>query len=89
MQRVNLQTELVKLLGPQATFQGLQELAITTIQKEFSPVVTIIGTGSRKSLLFILPAAFSTRVTIVIVPLVSLRQNMLERCNHLSISYIE
>jgi superfamily II DNA helicase RecQ len=46
-----------------------------------SPIVAIIGTGAGKSVLFILPASVSSRVTIVVVLLVALRFNIKEQCN--------
>ena len=45
-----------------------------------SPVVVIIGTGAGKSMTFMLPAACSTGVTIVVVPLVSLRGDLKDQC---------
>jgi superfamily II DNA helicase RecQ len=46
-----------------------------------SPVVAIIGIEAGKSVLFILPTSVSSRVTIVVVPLVALQFDMKERCN--------
>jgi superfamily II DNA helicase RecQ len=43
-----------------------------------SPVVAIIGIGAGKSVLFILSASVSSRVTIVVVLLVALRFDMKE-----------
>jgi superfamily II DNA helicase RecQ len=50
-----------------------------------SPVVAIIGTGAGKSVLFILPASVSSRVTIIVVLLVALRFDMKERCKQLGL----
>lgn len=50
-----------------------------------SPVVAIIGIGVGKSVLFMLPASVSSRLTIVVVPLTSLRDDMVERCNRIGI----
>jgi superfamily II DNA helicase RecQ len=46
-----------------------------------SSVVAIIGIGAGKSILFILPASISSRVTIVVVLLVVLRFNIKKQCN--------
>jgi superfamily II DNA helicase RecQ len=46
-----------------------------------SPIVAIIGTEAGKSVLFILPAFISSRVTIIVVLLVVLRFNIKERCD--------
>jgi superfamily II DNA helicase RecQ len=44
-------------------------------------------TGGGKSLLFLLPASYEiSRTTVVIVPLISLRANVVRRCHKLSIS---
>ena len=46
-----------------------------------SLVVAVMGTSVDKSVLFILPAAASRPgVTIVVVPLDSLRSNIVDRC---------
>lgn len=54
-----------------------------------SPIVAIIGTGARKSILFMLPASVSSGVSIVIVPLVLLREDMKARCDRLGIACVE
>jgi superfamily II DNA helicase RecQ len=46
-----------------------------------SLVVVIISIEVGKSMLFILPTFVSSGVTIVVVPLVTLRFDMKERCN--------
>lgn len=50
-----------------------------------SLVVVIIGTGAGKSVLFMLPASVSFKLTIVVVPLVALRIDIKERCERLEI----
>jgi superfamily II DNA helicase RecQ len=54
-----------------------------------SPVVAIMGTGAGKSILFMLPASVSSGVTVVVVPLVSLREDMKARCDKLGITCVE
>jgi superfamily II DNA helicase RecQ len=46
-----------------------------------SPVVAIIGTEVDKSMLFILPASISSRVTIVVMLLVTLQFNIKKQYN--------
>jgi hypothetical protein len=46
-----------------------------------SPIVAIIGIGVGKSILFILLASISSRVTIVVVLLVALQFNIKEQYN--------
>jgi len=66
-----------------AGFRRIQEAALQAIihnNKAF--VLAIMLTGSSKSLLFMLLAVASQdRITIVIVPIVALRQDMCERSN--------
>lgn len=52
------------------------------------PRVTIVmRTGGGKSLFFMIPAAGSTDgVTVVVVPVVSLRQDLVDRCEKVGIS---
>ena len=53
-------------------------------------MVQVIGTGGGKSLSFILPAWSSPRgISIVVVLLIILRADILERCRQLGILYIE
>ncbi|KAL6399580.1 hypothetical protein AUP68_00560 [Ilyonectria robusta] len=55
-----------------------------------SPIVVVMGTGTGKSLCFMLPAASCPGgVTVVVVPLVSLQGDMLDRCQKLNISCAE
>ncbi|KAF2174793.1 P-loop containing nucleoside triphosphate hydrolase protein [Zopfia rhizophila CBS 207.26] len=54
-----------------------------------SPIVVIMGTGAGKSMAFMLPASCSTGVTIVIVPLTSLRGNLKDRCDEVGIECVE
>jgi superfamily II DNA helicase RecQ len=48
-----------------------------------------MGTGSGKSMLFMLPASVSTGVMIVVVPLVTLHENILDRCREMGITAVE
>ena len=89
MKTVNLDRLLVQLVGEGASFRGIQRQAIQAIVQQKSPVVTIIGTGAGKSLLFMLPAACSDGLTIVVVPLISLREDLKRRCSEAGISYVE
>jgi hypothetical protein len=45
-----------------------------------SPVIAIIGTGSSKSLTFILPALTSTGVTVLVISLLALKANLQDCC---------
>ena len=53
-------------------------------------VVVILPIGARKSLLFMLPyTLLDTSITIVVVPLVALRRDLLRRLRELRIDHIE
>ena len=87
MRQIDIDLALRQLIGPHAQFRGIQREAITAIMAGVSPVVAIMGTGGGKSLLFMLPAycaaqAFGNQlhVTVVVVPMVSLRQDLARRC---------
>jgi superfamily II DNA helicase RecQ len=61
------------MLGSKARFCGLQEPVLQAIMKHQSPIIAVIGTGVRKTLLFqLLAKSISSRTTVVISPLVSL-----------------
>ena len=51
-------------------------------------VLAIMPTGSKKSILFILPAFYGVGgVTIVVVPLIVLKQDLRRRCQAVGIDY--
>jgi len=77
---------LKQMMGEQATFRGVQEAALQAIMEGESPVVAVMGTGAGKSLLFMLPAWCERGGTsVVIVPLIALREDMQARCERMGI----
>ncbi|KAH8688030.1 hypothetical protein GQ44DRAFT_638423, partial [Phaeosphaeriaceae sp. PMI808] len=54
-----------------------------------SPIVVIIAIGAGKSITFMLLASCSTGVTVVIVPLLSLKGHMKDRCTKAEINCVE
>jgi superfamily II DNA helicase RecQ len=75
---------------PSATFRGSQEEILQAIVQRRSPIVAIQATSFGKSLLFMLPAVMSPQgMTIVVVPLISLRDNMADRCRKIGIRCVE
>lgn len=59
------------------------------IQWGESPVVVVMPIGRGKSMLFIVPVfAAPGGTTIIIVPLVALQADMMQRCQELGISYM-
>ena len=86
-----MEPEMQRMLGSsELRLRGVQAPALEAIQHGQSPVVAVMPTGGGKSLLFMLPAWISPRgVTVVVVPLIALRGDMLQRCYHLGISCVE
>jgi superfamily II DNA helicase RecQ len=54
-----------------------------------TPIVVIMGIGEGKSMLFMLLARYSSELTVVIVSLVSLRNDIKNRCNTLEIECVK
>ena len=80
------QTAFTEIFGRHAQFRPGQSEALQLILQGRSPVCVVLPTGGGKSLLFILPASLPlSRITIVIVPLLSLRQSLIEECIKLRI----
>ena len=78
------------MLGSKAQFRGLQEPVLEAIMKHKSPIVAIMGTGVRKSLMFQLPAkSIQSGTTVVISPLVSLQDHIVERYQQAGISCVK
>ena len=57
--------------------------------RQKSPVVVVMGTGVEKSILFILPALYSTGVTVVVIPLILLRGDIKRQYKKAGIEYIK
>jgi superfamily II DNA or RNA helicase len=67
-----------------------QERALTTIMSWTEHVVVILPTGAGKSLLFMLPCTLAgAGITVLVVPLVALRGDLLRRLRELWIDHIE
>ncbi|KAK5279583.1 ATP-dependent DNA helicase sgs1, partial [Exophiala xenobiotica] len=87
---VDIHAELEKMFGSEARFRGSQEPVLRAIMKHESPIVAVMGTGVGKTLLFQLPAkSMSSGTTIVISPLISLQEHMVERCQQAGISCVK
>ncbi len=90
MREVNIWRQLERLEGRGAQFRGVQEAAVDAIMRGDSLVLTIMGTGSGKSLLFMLPASCRVAgMTVVGVPLISLRGDLRRRCEEARIRCVE
>jgi len=81
MRGVDITRQFQRMYGPQEAFRGVQKEALDAIVAGISQVLVVMRTGGGKRILFTLPAAGSPDgVTIVIVPVISLRQDSKERC---------
>jgi RecQ family ATP-dependent DNA helicase len=87
MRTMDWNKPLQQLIGPAAEFRGVQEAAIKAIGTNDSPIVVVMPTGGGKSLLFMLPAlCHPDGVTLVVVPLISLREDLKRRCEEIGIT---
>jgi len=67
---------------------AMQERAMVTVMSGTEQVVVVLGTGEGKSILFMLPCVLpDTGITILILPLVSLRGDLLRRVRELAIDH--
>jgi superfamily II DNA helicase RecQ len=90
VRRMNVEEELQRMMGEGTKFRGVQKEAMEMIMRGESPVVVVMGTGGGKSLLFMLPAWCGRGGTsIVVVPLVALRQDLKDRCERLGLKCVE
>ncbi|GKU13616.1 unnamed protein product [Fusarium langsethiae] len=86
LHRMDLKGQLGQMMGPSATFRGLQEPVIRAVARGEWPIVQVTPTGGGKSLTFMLPAYCTPDgVTVVITPLVALENDMAVRCAKLGI----
>lgn len=71
---------------PKATFRGRQRDVLDAIVTRRSWILAVMATGAGKSLLFMLPAMLSPQgMTVVVVPLLSLGDDLQGRCTKLGI----
>lgn len=88
--QIDLDVELKRAFGEDAEFRGQQRAALEAIIRGDARVVAIMATGEGKSMLFMLPAiCVRGGMTIVVLPLISLRQDMMRRCRKLGLSCVE
>jgi RecQ family ATP-dependent DNA helicase len=90
LRRMDTTAQLQRMMGKAAEFRGVQKEAIDAIVAGRSHVVAVMPTGAGKSMLFMLPAwAEQGGTTVVVVPLIALRGDMMRRCRKLGISCAE
>lgn len=78
LRRMDIVGKSKEMLWVNAEFRGCQQEAIQSIMRGKNYIVQVMGTGSGKSLSFMLPAWCSTGgVSIVVVPLVTMRADIM------------
>jgi DEAD/DEAH box helicase len=84
---LDLKATFKSMCGHQAEFRGEQEEALRHVVANDRFVVVVMPTGEGKSVIWQLPAfAGLGGVTVVVVPLRALEEDLLNRCRHLRIS---
>jgi superfamily II DNA helicase RecQ len=87
---VNIYRKLKELIREKAEFRGLQKKSIYAIMTGQSLIVSIIATGEGKSILFMLLAFCVNRgSTIVIILLCLLQEDLERRCKEACIKYVQ
>ncbi len=88
--RLDLDSALHDMMGADSDFRELQRAAITAVVQGESPLLIIMPTGGGKSLIFLLPVkAMNDGTTIVVVPLIALRQDLQRKCEGWGIHCVE
>ncbi|KAK4960876.1 hypothetical protein LTR10_001365 [Elasticomyces elasticus] len=88
MRSVDIDVQLKRVAqNEQAEFRGVQRKGLRAVVGCMPRVTIVMRTGGGKSLFFMIPAAGSKDgVTIVVVPVVSLRQDLVDRCERVGLS---
>ena len=90
LRKMDTTAQMKRMMGKTAEFRGVQKEAIDAIVAGKSHVVAVMPTGAGKSMLFMLPAWVEQGgTTVVVVPLIALRGDMMRRCRKLGISCAE
>ena len=77
---------LQQMYGPDAAYNSYQSKAIQAVISNRLQVVAVLPTGSGKSLLYQLPARLpGAGTTLLIVPLVALKQDTVQKCKRLGV----
>lgn len=87
LRKMDTTAQLKRMMSKTAEFRGVQQETMAAIVAGESPIVAVMPTGGGKSLLFMLPAwAEQGGTTVVVIPLIALRGDMMRRCKALGIS---
>jgi superfamily II DNA helicase RecQ len=89
LRHTDLQAALQQLMGRDTEFRGKQQAALRAIMDGKSPIILVMPTGGGKSLMFMLPASVKDAgTTVVVTPLIALKQDMQKRCRELGLECI-
>jgi superfamily II DNA helicase RecQ len=90
LRKMDTAAQLQQMMGKAAEFRGVQREVINAIVARKSYVVAVMLTGAGKSMLFILLAWVEQgSMTVVVVPLIALRGDIMQQCRKLGISCAE
>jgi superfamily II DNA helicase RecQ len=90
LRRIDIDRQLQTMYGDAAGFRPGQRKAVEAVMHNKSPILVVMPTSGGKSLCFMLPAACRPGgVTVVVVPLVSLQGDLMDRCREANISCAE
>ena len=90
IRKTDIDEQLRRIAGDGARFRGLQRQGLEAIMERSPRVLIVMRTGGGKSLFFMIPVLCSRDgVTIVIVPLNSLREDLQQRCTKAGIRCVE
>ncbi|KAI9035075.1 uncharacterized protein KD926_004657 [Aspergillus affinis] len=88
-QQADMAAAAQRMVQKEIQLRGVQGPALRAIQDGESPVVAVMPTGGGKSMLFMLPAWVEPGgTTVVIIPLLALRQDFQRWCQQLGISCV-
>lgn len=79
--------ELRHMYGAVATYRSRQQaMAIGSVIRNEPEIIAVLSTGEGKSLLYLLPSRLpASLTTVLIVPLVALKQDTVRRCHDLGV----
>lgn len=78
---------LRRLYGEHSSFRPMQQETLEAILHGHSPILSIMPTGGGKSLFFFLPALYEgSGTSIVVIPLIALRHDLVRRAHECQIS---
>lgn len=90
LRQMDAEAEMSWMMRQEVTFRSVQKDAFQAIQRGDGKIVVVMPTGAGKSMLFMLPAFVGVGgLTIVVVPLLALRIDLVTRCKKANIRVAE